>query len=213
MEHTDQAARHLTWHKGAVDKADRYRLTGHRGGVVWLTGLSGSGKSTLASALDRRLNELQIRSYVLDGDNLRHGLNRDLGFSPEDRKENIRRVGEVAALFADAGLIAVAAFISPYAADRDMVRALLPAEAFMEVHVSCPLEVCESRDPKGLYRKARAGVIAEFTGVSSPYEPPQHPELTLATDRLTMEACVEELVAELRRRGWIAIEPAEEPKA
>jgi adenylylsulfate kinase len=166
-----------------VTKADREALSGHRACTVWMTGLSGSGKSTLAVNLEKALWERGVRSYVLDGDNVRHGLNKDLGFSPEDRTENIRRIGEVAKLFTDAGVINITAFISPYRADRDQVRALMAPGDFVEVFVDCPLEVCEQRDPKGMYKKARAGQIPEFTGISAPYEPPLNPEITLRTDR------------------------------
>ena len=165
---------------------------------MWLTGLSGSGKSTIARELERKLFLLGKRAYVLDGDNIRSGLNSDLGFSPEDRKENIRRIGEVARLFADAGLICVVAFISPYRTDRDTARRLLPEGRFIEVYVNAPLEVCEQRDPKGLYAKARANVLREFTGISSPYEPPRSPELALRTDLLTVGESVAQVLKRLR---------------
>lgn len=182
-----QKATHITWHEGHVEREQRFRLLGQRGATVWLTGLSASGKSTIAFTAEHALVERGRLAYVLDGDNVRHGLNRNLGFSPADRAENIRRIGEVAKLFADAGVITFTSFISPYRGDRDGVRALheqagLP---FVEVFVSAPIEVCEARDPKGLYRKARAGEIPEFTGVSAPYEPPLHPELALRTDELS----------------------------
>jgi adenylylsulfate kinase len=171
------------------------------GTVVWLTGLSGAGKSTIAEALERELRARQTPVYVLDGDKVRTGLCSDLGFSPEDRKENIRRIGELARLFADAGLICVVAFISPYRSDRDRARAMLPAGKFIEVYLSTPLEVCEQRDVKGLYAKARAGLVSEFTGISAPYEAPVKPELELRTDQLTLEQCVQQLVGVLRERG------------
>jgi adenylyl-sulfate kinase len=167
------------------------------GGVVWLTGLSGSGKSTIAGELERRLLALDRPVWVLDGDKVREGLCSDLGFSPEHRKENIRRVAEVARLFADAGLICIVAFISPYRADRDRARSLLPAGRFIEVYLSAPLEACEHRDPKGLYAKARAGLVKDFTGITAPYEAPLKPELELPTDKLTVEDCVQALVAKL----------------
>ena len=167
------------------------------GGVVWLTGLSGSGKSTIAGELERRLLALGRPVWVLDGDKVREGLCSDLGFSPEHRKENIRRVAEVARLFADAGLICIVAFISPYRADRDRARSLLPAGRFIEVYLSAPLEACEHRDPKGLYAKARAGLVKDFTGITAPYEAPLKPELELPTDKLTVEESVLAVVAKL----------------
>lgn len=171
------------------------------GTVVWLTGLSGSGKSTIAEALQRLLLVNTRPAYVLDGDKVRTGLCSDLGFSPEDRKENIRRIAEVARLFADAGLVCIVAFISPYRADRERARALVPEGSFIEVYLSTPLEACERRDTKGLYAKARAGLVAEFTGISAPYEPPLKPELELRTDQLTLNECVEKLAAMLGHRS------------
>jgi adenylyl-sulfate kinase len=169
------------------------------GCVVWLTGLSGAGKSTIAEALEQHLRHAGQPAYVLDGDKVRTGLCSDLGFSPEDRKENIRRIAEVARLFADAGLVCIVAFISPYRADRDRARALLPAGRFIEVYLSTPLEVCERRDTKGLYAKARAGLVREFTGISAPYEAPLAPEMELRTDRLSLAECVNTLVAQVNR--------------
>lgn len=201
---SDTSTRHIVWHDPTVSKDEREKLSGHRGGTVWLTGLSACGKSTIANALEQRLWDLGARSFVLDGDNVRHGLNKDLGFSPEDRTENIRRIGEVAKLFTQAAVIAVTAFISPYRADRDSVRALMAPGDFIEVFVECPLEVCEQRDPKGLYQKARAGKIPEFTGVSAPYESPAAPEITLHTERQSVEECVETIVGYLRERGYLA---------
>jgi adenylylsulfate kinase len=177
----------LTWHVGEVDAQARRRAHGHDGAVLWLTGLSGSGKSTIGHRIERMLTERGVFAYVLDGDNIRHGLNSDLGFSPEDRVENIRRIGEVARLFADAGAVVLSAFISPYREDRDRVRALLPSGAFVEIFVDTPLEVCEARDPKGLYRKARAGAISGFTGIDAPYEAPEHPEVHLRTEDLSVD--------------------------
>jgi adenylylsulfate kinase len=171
--------------------------------VVWFTGLSGSGKSTVAAALEAALLGAGHAAFVLDGDNVRHGLNSDLGFAPADRTENIRRIGEVAALFADAGLLTLTAFISPYRADRAAARAAVGAERFLEVFLSAPLEVCERRDPKQLYRRARAGEIEDFTGVSAPYEPPESPALMLDTSILDAGACVEHLVALLRQRRFL----------
>lgn len=172
-----------------VDLPERWRKSGHQGGVMWFTGLSGSGKSTLALALEKRLFEDGFHTFVLDGDNLRHGLNSDLGFSPEDRGENIRRVGEVAALFAATGLIVLTAFISPYRADRDLARTAA-GTGFQEIYLDPGLDVCERRDPKGLYRKARAGEIPEFTGISAPYESPAEPEIVVDTGTVTVEESV-----------------------
>ena len=197
---TSPKGSNLTWHRGEVGREDRARVHGHKGATLWLTGLSGSGKSTLAHRLERRLLERGVFTYVLDGDNIRHGLNRDLGFSPEDRNENIRRIGEVAKLFTDAAVVAITAFISPYRADRDRVRALMAPGDFIEIFVDCPLDVCEQRDPKGLYRKARAGDIPEFTGISAPYEPPLNPELTLRTDRESEAESLQKILAYLEDR-------------
>ena len=192
------------WNDNHVLRADREARQGHQSAVIWFTGLSGSGKSTLANELDRRLFERGISSYVLDGDNIRHGLNGDLGFSPEARAENIRRIGEVAKLFADAGTIALTAFISPYREDRDRVRALMDRETdFIEVFVETPLGVCEERDPKGLHKRARAGEISEFTGISAPYEAPVSPEITLRTSQHDVSACVDRLIEVLMERGNI----------
>ena len=199
----EQKATNIVWHQGAVTRADRAQLNGHRGCTVWLTGLSGSGKSTIAVDLEKRLLERGVRTYILDGDNIRHGLNKNLGFSPEDRTENIRRIGEVAKLFTDAGLVAVTAFISPYRADRDQVRALLQPGEFVEVFIECPVEVCEQRDVKGLYKKARAGEIKEFTGISDPYEEPTSPELTLNTEGESPEESAARVVAYLEQRGLV----------
>jgi adenylylsulfate kinase len=199
----EQKATNIVWHPGAVTRADRERLNGHRGCTVWLTGLSGSGKSTIAVELEKRLWDRGVRAYILDGDNVRHGLNKNLGFSPADRTENIRRIGEVAKLFTEAGMVAITAFISPYREDRDQVRALMPDD-FVEVLVECPLEVCEQRDVKGLYQKARAGQIKEFTGISAPYEPPATPELTLRTDRQSVEESVAAIVGLLAQRRVLA---------
>src|SRR5438874_3140723 len=183
----EQKATNIVWHQGAVTRADRERLSGHRSATVWFTGLSGSGKSTIAVALEKALWERGVHAFVLDGDNVRHGLNKNLGFSPADRTENIRRIGEVAKLFTEAGIVALTAFISPYRADRDQVRALMPTGDFIEVYVECPIDVCEQRDVKGLYKKARAGEIKEFTGISAPYEAPLRPELAIDTSRQSVE--------------------------
>jgi adenylylsulfate kinase len=194
--------KNLTWHRSSVSCADRAELNGHRGATIWLTGLSASGKSTLANAAARTLHELGVRTYVLDGDNVRHGLNADLGFSPDDRQENIRRIGEVAKLLTDAGLINFSAFISPYISDRELARALQP-DHFIEVHVDCTIEVCEDRDPKGIYKKARAGQIKQFTGISAPYEEPERPEVYLNTSTMSIQACVETLIQALMDRGVV----------
>lgn len=198
----EKKSTNITWHRRDVTAEDLAQLNGHGGVTVWLTGLSASGKSTLANATARSLHQLGVHTYVLDGDNVRHGLNADLGFSPEDRQENIRRIGEVAKLLTEAGVVNFSAFISPYREDRDRARALQP-DGFIECHVDCDLAVCESRDPKGIYRKARAGLIKDFTGVSAPYEDPERPEVYLNTTTMTIEACVETLIAALIDRGVI----------
>jgi adenylylsulfate kinase len=180
-------AENLTWHIGEVDKEARSSAHGHRGAVLWFTGLSGSGKSTIGHRVERMLIERGAFAYVLDGDNIRHGLNSDLGFAPEDRVENIRRIGEVARLFADAGGLVLSAFISPYREDRDRVRGLMGPGEFIEVFVDTPLEICEARDPKGLYKKARAGEISNFTGLDAPYEAPTRPEVHLETANLSVD--------------------------
>jgi adenylylsulfate kinase len=201
----EQKATNITWHEANVVQTDREQLLNQKGCVIWFTGLSGSGKSTLALEVESKLYQRGHLTYVLDGDNVRHGLNKNLGFSPEDREENIRRIGEVAKLFADAGVIAMTAFISPYRADRDNARDLLDEGRFVEVFVDCPLEVCESRDTKGLYEKARAGEIKEFTGISAPYEAPAQPELTVNTDNQSLEECTERVIALLESEGLIPV--------
>jgi len=189
---------HITPHQHQVTQFDRRAIKNHQPLLIWLTGLSGSGKSTIANALELRLNkEFQAHTYLLDGDNLRSGLNSDLGFSAAEREENIRRVGEVARLLVDAGLIVITAFISPFQRDRDRVRKLLPPGQFWEVYIDCPLEICEQRDPKNLYRQARERLIPEFTGISSPYEPPARPELVLLTAVEAVEECVDRLIRKL----------------
>jgi len=199
----EQKATNIVWHQGTVTRADREKINGHKAATVWLTGLSGSGKSTIAVDLEKRLWERGIRAYILDGDNIRHGLNKNLGFSPADRTENIRRIGEVAKLFTEAGVVALTAFISPYRADRDQVRAIMAAGDFVEVHVDCPVEVCEQRDVKGLYKKARAGEIKEFTGISAPYEAPTKPELTINTAGQSVEASANQILAYLEKQGIV----------
>jgi len=193
----------ITWHQADITREDRERQNGHRAVTLWFTGLSGSGKSTLAHAVENALFERGCRTYVLDGDNIRHGLNKNLGFSPEDREENIRRIGEVANLFNDAGVIALTAFISPYRADRDKARAIAAEGSFMEIYVACDLSVCEERDPKGLYKKARAGEIKEFTGISAPYEEPTAAELIVDTGKETLEESTAKVLAMLQERGII----------
>ncbi|MCL4219367.1 MAG: adenylyl-sulfate kinase [Candidatus Hydrogenedentes bacterium] len=194
-------SKNIHWHHGDITNEDQARLKGHKGVVIWFTGLSGSGKSTLAQAVQTALFELGAHCYVLDGDNVRHGLNKDLGFSPEDREENIRRIGEVAKLFQDAGIIAMTAFISPYRADRDKARAIAGEGKFIEVYVQCALDVCEERDPKGLYKKARAGQIPEFTGISAPYEEPAKPELVVDTGAESLEESTTKVLNLLKERG------------
>lgn len=196
-------ANNVVWHAGAVTKADRETISGHKACTIWMTGLPASGKSTLAVALEKALWDRGIHAFVLDGDNIRHGLNKDLGFSPEDRVENIRRIGEVAKLFTVAGVINVTAFISPYRADRDQARALVEKGEFIEVFVECPVEECERRDPKGHYKKARAGEIPEFTGVSAPYEAPVEPEITVHTARQSEAECVDTILGYLEKQGYV----------
>lgn len=191
----------VVWHKSIIRRYHRERLNGHKGVVVWFTGLSGSGKSTIAHAVEERLFKMGCRTYVLDGDNIRHGLCGDLGFSPEDRKENIRRIGEVAKLFVDAGIIVMTAFISPFRRDRKRVRNILMPGDFLEVYCKCPIEVCEQRDVKGLYKRARIGEIKDFTGISSPYEEPIAPDLTIETHISSIEESVEAVIKLLEERG------------
>ena len=197
----------VVWNESLVTRAEREALLRHRAVTVWFTGLSGSGKSTLANRVEQALVRRRALAYVLDGDNVRHGLSANLGFSPEDRSENIRRIGEVARLMNDAGVIVLTAFISPFRADRARVRERLPAGQFLEVFVDCPLEVCERRDPKGLYGKARAGAIPEFTGISSPYEPPLAPELRVATADSPLEACAAQVLGLLEAHGAVPAPP------
>ncbi|QSX41423.1 adenylyl-sulfate kinase [Shewanella cyperi] len=193
----------IVWHQHAVTRELRAGHKGHRGAILWFTGLSGAGKSTLAGALESALHERGVHSYLLDGDNVRHGLCKDLGFSADDRRENIRRVGEVAKLMLDAGLIVLSAFVSPQRAERELVRELVADGEFIEVHVATPLEVCESRDPKGLYQKARAGEIKDFTGISAPYEAPVGAELVIDTSEGDLEAQVGRLLDYLASGGYI----------
>ncbi|MCF6094227.1 adenylyl-sulfate kinase [Microaerobacter geothermalis] len=197
---SNQTISNIVWQGSSVHKPERQQLNGHKSCILWLTGYSGSGKSTLANEVDKRLHQMGVRSYVLDGDNIRHGLNKGLGFTPEDRRENIRRIGEVAKLFVDAGMIPITAFISPFREDRQLVRNLVEPGEFIEVYVKCPLEECEQRDPKGLYKKARIGEIPEFTGVSSPYEEPENPELIIETHRFTIDQSAEKIIQYLMKR-------------
>ena len=193
----------VVWHHATVTRARREAQNGHRGAILWFTGLSGAGKSTLAHAVEEELHRMGCRTFVLDGDNVRHGLCGDLGFSNEDRIENIRRVGEIAKLFMEAGVIVLTAFISPFRSDRERVRGMVEHGDFIEIHCDSPLEVCESRDVKGMYKKARAGQIAEFTGISSPYEAPENPELKVNTGGKELERCVQKVLAEIAQRGLI----------
>ncbi len=195
--------KHITWHQPKISRQDRNALNGHKSCVLWFTGLSASGKSTLSIEVERLLFQRGIRTYTLDGDNVRHGLNSNLGFSPEDRTENIRRIGEVSKLFVDAGVFVLTAFISPYQADRQMVRELFAEGDFIEIYVKCSIEECEIRDPKGLYSKARKGELKEFTGISAPYEAPEHSELVIETDKLSIEQSVQKVIQFLEARSYI----------
>lgn len=203
MKSDNTVDKNITWHHHGVDRNDRERLLGHRGVTVWLTGLSGSGKSTIADILAEMLQERGVLTSILDGDNIRHGLNSDLGFSPEDRKENIRRIAEVAKLFSSFGVINLLAFISPYREDRDFARSIQNENDFIEVYVEVPLEVAEQRDPKGLYKKARSGEIPSFTGISAPYEEPLSPELVLKTHEFTAEECAEQVLQILQDKSIV----------
>ena len=183
----------VKWHNSCVSRQERSNLLGYNNKVLWFTGLSGSGKSTIAHALEKKLYEKGVLSYVLDGDNIRHGLNSDLEFSEEDRIENIRRIGEVAKLFYDSGIFVLVCFISPYKNDRDKVRELI-GEDFVEIFVDCSLKECEKRDTKGLYKKAREGIIKDFTGISAPYQKPENPEIILGTDKLGIEESIDKII-------------------
>ena len=203
MSSASPKATNIVWHQASVDRNARAEQRGHRSAILWFTGLSGAGKSTLANAVNQALFERGLATYVLDGDNVRHGLCRDLGFSDADREENIRRIGEVAKLFLDSGVIVLTAFVSPFRADRDKARALVGEGDFLEIFCSADLSVCEERDTKGLYAKARAGEIKEFTGISSPYEAPEHPELSVDTGSEELASCVKEVVDALVSREII----------
>jgi adenylylsulfate kinase len=193
----------LVWHQATVTREARQAQNGHKSAIIWFTGLSGAGKSTIAHALEERLHKMGCRTFVLDGDNVRHGLCSDLSFSVKDREENIRRVGEIAKLFLESGAIVLTAFISPFRSDRERVRNLVMHGDFMEVYCKCSLEICESRDVKGMYKKAREGKIAEFTGISSPYEEPYNPELVVETDGLSIDESASKVLALLAERGVV----------
>jgi adenylylsulfate kinase len=199
----DLTSSNVVWHNATVTRARRETQNGHRGAIIWFTGLSGSGKSTLAHAVEEALHQRGCRTFVLDGDNVRHGLCGDLGFSAMDRVENIRRIGEMAKLFMEAGVIVLTAFISPYREDRERVRGLVEHGDFLEIYCDTAIEICEARDVKGLYKKARAGKIGEFTGISSPYEIPAKPELTVSTGIQEIGVCVQQVIAELTQRRLI----------
>jgi adenylylsulfate kinase len=200
---TDSDKNHVIWHNGHVNRADRNRLNNHKSGVVWFTGLSASGKSTIAHGVEKELFDRGIRAYVLDGDNIRHGLNANLGFSPEDRRENLRRIAEVSKLMADAGILVFAAFISPNKEDREFVKNYFEGDIFAEVYVKCSLEECEKRDPKGQYEKARAGIIKNYTGVSATYEEPENPDIVLDTENTSPEECIYKVIELLERKGFV----------
>ena len=202
---TSPKSSNITWHEHHVSKDERFSLNGHKGAVLWFTGLSACGKSTVANTVDHKLHAMGKHTYVLDGDNVRHGLNKNLGFSAEDRAENIRRVGEVAKLFSDAGLVTLTAFISPYKADRDNIRELLGPDEFIEIFVDASLETCETRDPKGLYKKARAGEIKGFTGIDDPYEIPESPEITLDSDNKGIDELADQVIQYLESNGYISL--------
>ncbi|MEH7512770.1 adenylyl-sulfate kinase [Gottfriedia acidiceleris] len=196
-------SKNIVWHQASISKEDRRQKNNHHSSILWFTGLSASGKSTIANEVAKALFHLNVQQYVLDGDNIRHGLNKDLGFTDYDRTENIRRIGEVAKLFVDNGQIVLTAFISPFIADRNIVRSLVEQDEFIEVYVECSVETCESRDPKGLYKKAKNGEIQNFTGISSPYEAPINPEITLNTDKQSVQECVETILQFLKSKNYI----------
>lgn len=198
--HSKAESSHVIWHNSYISRSDRNRLNNHKSGLVWFTGLSAAGKSTIAHAVEKELFNNSIRTYVFDGDNIRHGLNADLGFSQEDRKENIRRIAEISKLMVDAGIFVLAAFISPYREDRGAVRRLFPEDNFAEIYVKCSVKECERRDPKEQYKKARAGIIKSYTGISSPYEEPDNPDLVIDTEILTVDESVKEVMAFLIKK-------------
>jgi len=197
--------RHIVWHESLVNRQDRNRMNKHKSGVIWFTGLPSSGKSTIAHHLEKELFDRGIRAYVLDGDNVRHGINSNLGFSREDRRENLRRIAELSKLFVDAGIVVLAAFVSPYREDREFVRSVVGENSFFEIFVKCSVETCEKRDPKGNYRKARAGIIKNYTGVSAPYEEPESPDVTLDTEELDVESSVRKILEFLDERKFILL--------
>lgn len=199
----EQKATNVVWHDHKVKREEREQLLKQKGVILWFTGLSGSGKSTVANEVAYKLHEKGKLAYILDGDNIRHGLNKNLGFSPEDRRENIRRISEVANLFADAGIITITAFISPYAKDRDFCRELAGEGRFLEIFAKASLETCEKRDPKGMYKKARAGEIKDFTGIDAPYEAPENPEMIVDTDKETVDESAEKVLKKLEELGLL----------
>jgi len=199
----EQKATNVVWHEHKVTREEREQLLKQKGAVLWFTGLSGSGKSTVASEVAYKLQSMGRLTYILDGDNIRHGLNKDLGFSPEDRNENIRRISEVASLFADAGVITITAFISPYRKYRNFCRELVGNDRFIEIYAKASLETCEKRDPKGMYKKARAGIIKDFTGIDAPYEEPETPEIIIDTDKETVDESAEKVLQKLQEKGYI----------
>ena len=206
MSKDRQKSSNTVWHHATVTRARRERLNHHKAMILWFTGLSGAGKSTLAHAVEEQLHQQGCRTFVFDGDNVRHGLCSNLGFSDDDRKENIRRIGEMSKLFVEAGVIALTAFISPFREDRDRVRSLVPDGDFIEIYCKCSVATCEERDVKGLYKRARAGEIKEFTGISSPYEEPENPELVVDTERYSLDTCVQEVIAYLQQKQRIGVD-------
>ena len=205
IRHNISKTSHIIWHNGYMTRADRNNLNNHKSGLVWFTGLPASGKSTIAHHLEKELFDRGIRSYVLDGDNIRHGLNSNLGFGREDRKENLRRIAEISKLMVDAGIVVLAAFISPYREDREYVRSIAGNEEFFEVYVKCTPEVCENRDTKGHYKKARAGIIKNYTGISDPYEEPQTPDLIIDTEKYDIETSIKIVLDLLDKRNFLIL--------
>jgi len=197
-------SKNILWHPHKITKEERMKRFSQKPVILWFTGLSGSGKSTIANALEEKLFGLKACTYLLDGDNIRYGLNRDLGFTKEEREENIRRIGEVSKLFVDAGMIVITAFISPFIKDRELVKNMVQEDEFIEIFIDTPIEICEQRDPKGLYKKARNKEIKEFTGISSPYEKPIDPKIHLQTDKKTIKECVDEIIKYLKQKGYIS---------
>jgi adenylylsulfate kinase len=195
----------IVWHNGYVTRKHRNRLNNHKSGLIWFTGLSASGKSTIAHCVERELFELGVRTYVLDGDNVRHGLNANLGFSREDRKENLRRIAELSRLFVDAGILVLTAFISPYREDREYIRKRFEGDNFLEIYVKCSIEECEKRDPKGQYKKARAGIIKNYTGISAPYEEPENPDLIIDTENMKLEDSANRVLEVLKEKNFISL--------